>query len=328
MKVTSTTQAPSLTTTTITSSTSTSSIDITNMFNNKNKNNKSDKISLSDNINASSDSNDDDEEEDNDDDDDDDDDSEVMQELNAEQVRELYKAQLANSTARYISKANASTTTESENLLQQHNIKPVPIVVHQQQQQQQHNNHVVNGENTCSSASGCLARKDLEEASAASIRKHILLKLGMEQAPNRTDYPRLSDEFKRMVCKSNNMKVEECFGKFRAPAVAASYEYQSDDPFSDDVQQYDDDDIEERERDAEIPIDEVQYLSVDSRIYAFPNGELHASREESSSLTFYFFFAAAVFWGEHYAIPTSFLSLNPRFLLISHHHVSCCCYFK
>lgn len=77
---------------------------------------------------------------------------------------------------------------------------------------------------SCSSTM-CVARKNIEEASTESIRKHILMKLGMEIEPNRTNYPKLTEEFRELLCKKINISPENCLGRKKT-----NVEYQSDAP--------------------------------------------------------------------------------------------------
>lgn len=116
--------------------------------------------------------------------------------------------------------------------------------------------------NSCSS-SMCRARKDIEEASTASIRKHILMKLGYEHEPNITKYPKLTEEYRKVLCKLNNFSSEECLGK-KSPSV----EYQSDEPVDSHYDEY------EADRDIVSEEEDVQFLSYENRIYAFPSSKL------------------------------------------------------
>lgn len=111
-------------------------------------------------------------------------------------------------------------------------------------------------EGSCQSTS-CLLRKDIEEASTQSIRKHILMKLGMDHEPNITTYPKLTDQFREMLCKRMNISPENCLGK-----KSHNVEYQSDDP---------NEEIYENDRDVVTAEEDVQFLSFENRIYAFPS---------------------------------------------------------
>lgn len=117
-------------------------------------------------------------------------------------------------------------------------------------------------EASCSS-SVCLARKGIEEASTESIRKHILMKLGMEHEPNKTNYPKLTEEFRERLCKKINISPENCLGK-KLPSV----EYQSDDPVDSQYVDYNEDG-----RDVVTEEEDVQFMSVENRIYAFPSSK-------------------------------------------------------
>lgn len=117
-------------------------------------------------------------------------------------------------------------------------------------------------EGSCSSTA-CLARKDIEKASTESIRKHILMKLGMEHEPNQTNYPKVTKEFRELICKQMSISPENCFGR-KLPNV----EYQSDDPVDTHYDDYDGD------RDVVTEEEDVQFLSFENRIYAFPSSKL------------------------------------------------------
>lgn len=116
--------------------------------------------------------------------------------------------------------------------------------------------------NSCSN-SMCQARQDIEEASTASIRKHILMKLGYEHEPNVTKYPKLTEDYRKLLCKLNNFSSEECLGK-KLPKV----EYQSDEPVDSNYDEY------EADRDIVTEEEDVQFLSYENRIYAFPSSKL------------------------------------------------------
>jgi hypothetical protein len=111
------------------------------------------------------------------------------------------------------------------------------------------------------SSSVCLARKNLEEASTESIRKHILMKLGMEHEPNKTNYPKLPDELREILCKRMNINSEQCFG-----TKQTNIEYQSDEPFASQNGDYESgyDVVEEKD---------VPFMSYENRIYAFPSSK-------------------------------------------------------
>lgn len=115
---------------------------------------------------------------------------------------------------------------------------------------------------SCSSTV-CLARKGIEEASTESIRKHILMKLGMEHEPNITKYPNISEELRQRLCATFNINPENCLGK-KLPNV----EYQSDDPVDSQYVDYNEDD-----RDVVSEEEDVQFMSVENRIYAFPSSK-------------------------------------------------------
>lgn len=118
------------------------------------------------------------------------------------------------------------------------------------------------GASACSS-NVCQARQDIEQASTESIRKHILMKLGMKHEPNITNYPKLTAEYREILCKRINIDPEKCLGK-----KSSSLEYQSDDP----TEFYSD---YERDRDAIADEEDVQFLSFENRIYAFPSSKLY-----------------------------------------------------
>lgn len=116
-------------------------------------------------------------------------------------------------------------------------------------------------EDSCSSMS-CRDRQSIEKANTESIRKNILMKLGMEQEPNRTVYPKLPDEVREILCKRINISPDKCLGK-----EPVNVEYQSDDPLG----QYDyNEQANSATREDE---EEVQFLSYENRIYAFPSRE-------------------------------------------------------
>lgn len=117
-------------------------------------------------------------------------------------------------------------------------------------------------DSSCSSTA-CSARKDIEDASTESIRKHILMKLGMEHEPNKTNYPKLSEEFKERLCKKINISPADCLGK-----KPNNVEYQSDDP----IDSHYDDYMSEHDTTIENEED-VQFLSFENRIYAFPSSK-------------------------------------------------------
>lgn len=110
-------------------------------------------------------------------------------------------------------------------------------------------------------SSVCQARKDIENASTESIRKHILMKLGMTHEPNMTSYPKLTEEYREILCKRVNIDPEKCLGN-----KPSSLEYQSDDP----IDSYYDDG---RDRDVVTEEEDVQFLSYENRIYAFPSSK-------------------------------------------------------
>lgn len=114
-------------------------------------------------------------------------------------------------------------------------------------------------EGSCLSTA-CLARKDIEIASTESIRKHILMKLGMEHEPNKTNYTKLTDEDRELLCKKFNISPEKCLGK-----KMSNVEYQSDDPIDSHYDDYGSD------RDVITEEEDVQFLSYENRIYAFPS---------------------------------------------------------
>ena len=131
-------------------------------------------------------------------------------------------------------------------------------------------------EGSCASTA-CLARKDIEKASTESIRKHILMKLGMEHEPNETNYPKITKEFREFICKRMGISPENCHGK-KLPNV----EYQSDDPVESHYDDYDGD------RDVITEEEDVQFLSFENRIYAFPSSKFshkfHVQRQISFRL--------------------------------------------
>lgn len=120
---------------------------------------------------------------------------------------------------------------------------------------------------SCLSTS-CLARKDIEKANEENIRKHILLKLGMPNEPNKTrHYPDLPKIVLERYCKGMGLSVESCFG-----SASPNVEYQSDGPIN---SNYDEDINGEHETITEE--EDVQFLSFENRIYAFPSSKFQAN---------------------------------------------------
>lgn len=107
----------------------------------------------------------------------------------------------------------------------------------------------------------CLDRPSLESAALDSIKKHLLMKLGMEKFPNVTKTQKLPDLMLEALCTKNNMPVEYCTGKTMSKV---NVEYQSDEPAN--MPAIDSSDVIEEEED-------VQYMSVENRIYAYPSSE-------------------------------------------------------
>lgn len=145
-------------------------------------------------------------------------------------------------------------------------------------------------EGSCLSTA-CLARKDIEEASTESIRKHILMKLGMEHEPNITNYPKLTEEFRERLCKKMNISPKNCLGK-----KPSNVEYQSDDPLGSQSEDY------ESDRDVVTAEEDVQFLSFENRIYAFPSSEYYRIIHSST-----FAFERSAGW----LIPPFFRWSNP-----------------
>lgn len=149
-------------------------------------------------------------------------------------------------------------------------------------------------ENTCSNA--CLARKDVEAANTESIRKHILMKLGMDENKlNHTNYPKLNKKLIEKFCQSHKISPEICFGRKQE-----FLEYQSDDPtvtFNDD--DYFQDHKVSREND-----ENVQFLSYENRIYAFTSSECD------------FFYYNIIFFATTFTCTLAILSIElPLYLL-------------
>lgn len=127
---------------------------------------------------------------------------------------------------------------------------------------------------TCSSS--CMARKTLQEASLWSIRNHVLLKLGMQQEPNIT-INNLRDKYSptmlEMICKKVMKNPDDCI-----QTIPNNPEYQSEDASIVDNNEdfIDDSDYKrfEDSADVENEIEDIQYMSTEKRIYAFPNGKL------------------------------------------------------
>lgn len=115
-------------------------------------------------------------------------------------------------------------------------------------------------------STACLARQDIEKANEENIRKHILMKLGMPNEPNKTrHYPDLPQIVLERYCKSMGLSVASCFG-----SASPNVEYQSDGPIN---LNYDEDFNGEQETITEE--EDVQFLSFENRIYAFPSSKFH-----------------------------------------------------
>lgn len=110
-----------------------------------------------------------------------------------------------------------------------------------------------------SCSGSCLDRQALENAALDSFKKHLLTKLGMENMPNVTKAQKLPEKMLEDICIGMKLPPDYCTGK----PPRNNYEYQSDGPGSFD--EFDTDVIEEEE--------DVQYMSAESRIYAFPSGK-------------------------------------------------------
>lgn len=103
----------------------------------------------------------------------------------------------------------------------------------------------------------CSDKQARENAALDSFKKQLLARLGMEHTPNVTKYHKLPDSILEEFCKRTNLPPEYCTGE----SSYKNYEYQSDGPRN--FEEFDMDVIEEEE--------DVQYMSAESRIYAFPN---------------------------------------------------------
>lgn len=103
----------------------------------------------------------------------------------------------------------------------------------------------------------CSDKQARENAALDSFKKQLLARLGMEHTPNVTKYRKLPDSILEEFCKRTNLPPEYCTGT----TSYKNYEYQSDGPRNFD--EFDLDVVEEEE--------EVQYMSAESRIYAFAN---------------------------------------------------------
>lgn len=103
----------------------------------------------------------------------------------------------------------------------------------------------------------CSDKQARENAALDSFKKQLLARLGMEHTPNVTKYHKLPDSILEEFCKRTNLPPEYCTGT----TSYKNYEYQSDGPRN--FEEFDMDVIEEEE--------DVQYMSAESRIYAFPN---------------------------------------------------------
>lgn len=120
----------------------------------------------------------------------------------------------------------------------------------------------IGNEGSCSS-NACLVRQDIEAANTESIKKHILLKLGMDESTlNKTNYPKLNEKLLESLCKKININPEDCLGR-----KSANVEYQSDDPVDSVYDDFDEDVTVVKEE------EDVQFLSYENRIYAFPSSK-------------------------------------------------------
>jgi hypothetical protein len=118
-------------------------------------------------------------------------------------------------------------------------------------------------ENTCSS-NACIARKDVEAANTESIRKHILMKLGMDEKKlNRTSFPKLNERIIENFCRRNKISPEICFGK-----KTETIEYQLDGPDESLYDEFVEDQFTSRENE-----ENIKFLSYENRIYAFPSSK-------------------------------------------------------
>lgn len=113
-----------------------------------------------------------------------------------------------------------------------------------------------------SCSGSCLDRQALESAALDSFKKHLLTKLGMENMPNVTKAHKLPEKMLEEICAGMKLPPDYCTGM----PPRNNYEYQSDGPGSS-FDEFDTDVIEEEE--------DVQYMSAESRIYAFPSGKYH-----------------------------------------------------
>lgn len=104
----------------------------------------------------------------------------------------------------------------------------------------------------------CFDKQARENAALDSLKKQLLTRLGMERTPNITKSQKIPENFLEEFCKRANLPPEYCLGSTMSDK---NYEYQSDGPSA--FEEFDLDVIEEEE--------DVQYMSAESRIYAFPN---------------------------------------------------------
>jgi hypothetical protein len=112
---------------------------------------------------------------------------------------------------------------------------------------------------TC--AGSCLDRQTRENAALKSFKDILLKKLGMEHMPNVTKAHKLPDWMLEQMCIGMKMPPEYCTGKASRKGDN-NYEYQSDGTGAWDEEP---DVIEDHE--------DVQFMSSESRIYAFPSSE-------------------------------------------------------
>jgi hypothetical protein len=114
---------------------------------------------------------------------------------------------------------------------------------------------------TSKCAGSCVDRQAKEKEALNAFKKTLLMKLGLENSPNVTMTRKLPDEMLAAICIKNNLPIDYCI-----PSVSKyeHLEYQSDDPGSYGSNEQ----VIEQEED-------VQFMSTENRIYAFPKGELH-----------------------------------------------------
>ena len=112
-----------------------------------------------------------------------------------------------------------------------------------------------------SQCASCQNNDELKKASLESIKRHVLMKLGMEHEPNITRFPSVPKNILQVFCKSyGRQAVNGC--------ESSKYENEY-------VSEYQADAARNEQDDNVTPLisneDEDEYFPITNRIYAFPN---------------------------------------------------------